>query len=296
MVRPGPRRGLKRLIVSGDDFGLAVPVNEAIERAHTDGILGSTSLMVGAPAADDAVARARRLPSLKVGLHVVVVRGRPMLCPADVADLVGADGDFLPHLVRAGFNFLRPRARRQLASEIRAQFEAYRRTGLPLDHVDAHNHMHVHPTVLSLILEVGRDYGVRAVRLPREPVRVSWRAARRRLAARLAARAFLAPWLALMERRLDRAGLSHNDWIFGMTDTGRMTESLVLAQLAHLPPGLTEIYFHPATSRWKSADPLLTPYQFEAELKALTSPAVAGALRTHGLERTVFGDLTPPRR
>ena len=281
---------MKRLIVSGDDFGLAVPVNEAIERAHTDGILGSTSLMVGAPAADDAVARARRLPSLKVGLHVVVVRGRPTLPPADVADLVGADGNFSPHLVRAGFNFLRPRARRQLASEIRAQFEAYRRTGLPLDHVDAHNHMHVHPTVLGLILELGRDYGVRAVRLPREPVRVSWRAARRRLGARLAARALLAPWLALMEHRLDSAGLSHNDWILGMTDTGRMTESLVLAQLAHLPPGLTEITFHPATRRWEGIDPLLGAYGLERELEALTSPAVAAAIRSLGIERAAFGD------
>jgi hopanoid biosynthesis associated protein HpnK len=281
---------LKRLIVSGDDFGLAVPVNEAIERAHTDGILGSTSLMVSAPAADDAVARARRLPSLKVGLHVVVVRGRPTLPQADVADLVGADGHFSPHLVRAGFNFLRPRARRQLASEIRAQFEAYRRTGLPLEHVDAHNHMHVHPTVLDLILEVGRDYGVRAVRLPREPVRASWRAARCRLAARLTARAFLAPWLALMERRLDRAGLSHNDWIFGMTDTGRMTADVVLAQLANLPPGLTEIYFHPATRRWEGMDPLLGPYELERELEALTSPAVAGAIESLGIERAAFGD------
>lgn len=281
---------MKRLIVSGDDFGLAVPVNEAIERAHTDGILGSTSLMVGAPAADDAVARARRLPSLKVGLHVVVVRGRPTLPPADIADLVGADGNFSPHLVRAGFNFLRPRARRQLASEIRAQFEAYRRTGLPLDHVDAHNHMHVHPMVLGLILEVGRDYGVRAVRLPREPVRASWRAARRRLAARLAARAFLAPWLALMKQRLDRAGLSHNDWIFGMTDTGRMTADVVLLQLANLPPGLTEITFHPATRRWEGMDPLLEPYELERELEALTSPAVAGAIEFLEIERAASGD------
>ena len=287
---------MKRLIVSGDDFGLAVPVNEAIERAHTDGILGSTSLMVGALAADDAVARARRLPSLKVGLHVVVVRGRPTLPPDDVADLVGADGHFSPHLVRAGFTFLRPRARRQLACEIRAQFEAFRRTGLPLDHVDAHNHMHVHPTVLGLILEVGRDYGVRAVRLPREPVRVSWRAARGHLAARLAARAFLAPWLALMERRLDRAGLSHNDWIFGMTDTGRMTADVVLAQLANLPPGLTEIYFHPAMRRWEGMDPLLGPYELEGELEALTSPAVAGAIEFLGIERAAFGDPAGVRR
>ena len=276
---------MKRLIVTGDDFGLALPVNEAIERAHKQGILGSTSLMVGAPAAEDAIHRARRLPELKVGLHVTVVRGRPTLHPADVPDLVDATGNFSPHLVRSSLRFFfRPAARRQMAAEIRAQFEAFRRTGLPLDHVDAHNHMHLHPTVLRLILAVGRDYGLRAMRLPREPALASWRAARRGLAVRLAARALLAPWLALMQRRLARAGIRHNDWIFGMTDTGRMTEELVLAQLANLPPGLTEIYLHPATRRWEGIDPLLTPYELERELEALTSPAVAEAIRALGLD------------
>jgi len=284
---------LRRLIVTGDDFGLSLPVNEAIERAHNDGVLGATSLMVGAPAAEDAVSRARRLPSLKVGLHVVVVRGRPTLPPGDVSDLVDADGNFGPHLVRAGLRFfLRRRARRQLEAEIRAQFEAYARTGLPLDHVDAHNHMHVHPTVLGLILRIGRDHGLRAVRLPREPALASWRAARRGLASRLAARAFLAPWLALTRWRLARAGLRHNAWIFGMSDTGRMTRDLILAQLANLPSGLTEMYFHPATRRWEGIDRLLSSYALEGELEALTSPSVAAALRENCVELTTFGSST----
>lgn len=287
---------MKRLIVTGDDFGLAVPVNEAIERAHAQGILGSASLMVGEPAAEDAVLRARRLPTLRVGLHVVLVRGLPTLPREEIPSLVDEGGRFSPHLVRAGLNFFfRPGVRRQLAAEIRAQFEAFRRTGLPLDHVDAHNHMHLHPTVLRLILLIGRDYGARAVRLPREPALASWRAARGSLAARLAASALLAPWLALARRRLARAGIRHNDWILGMTDTGGMTERLVLAQLGSLPDGLTEIYFHPATRRWEGMDPHLGRYALERELEALLSPAVASALRSLGIERTTFGD-TPPER
>lgn len=284
---------MKRLIVTGDDFGLAAPVNEAIERAHTHGILGSASLMVGAPAAEDAVARARRLPGLRVGLHVVLVRGRPTLPPERVPDLVGPDGAFSPHLVRAGFRFfLHPSARRQLEEEIRAQFESFRQTSLPLDHVDAHNHMHLHPTVLGLILEIGRDYGLTAVRLPREPVLASWGAARRALLARLASRLALAPWLGLMRRRLDRAGIARNDGIFGITDTGRMTEELVLALLPRLPEGVFEMYFHPATRRWEGIDPLLGPYAFERELEALTSPAVAAALVLNRVDRTDFGGLS----
>ena len=63
----------KGLIVTADDFGLAEPVNEAVEIAHTRGILTCASLMVSGRAVADAVKRARKLPDLKVGLHVVQI-------------------------------------------------------------------------------------------------------------------------------------------------------------------------------------------------------------------------------
>ena len=85
---------MKRLIVTADDFGLSNPVNEAVELAHTRGILTAASLMVTAPAAADAVTRARRLPELGVGLHLVFVDGIPALPPTQIPDLVGKDGRF----------------------------------------------------------------------------------------------------------------------------------------------------------------------------------------------------------
>jgi len=70
---------LKQLIVTADDFGVAREVNDAVEVAHRGGVLTAASLMVSAPAAADAVERARRMPSLRVGLHLVLVDGRPVL-------------------------------------------------------------------------------------------------------------------------------------------------------------------------------------------------------------------------
>ena len=86
---PGAR-ALKRVVVTADDFGLAREVNEAVEAAHQGGVLTAASLMVGAPAAQDAIARARRLPRLRVGLHLVLVEGRPVLPPQRLPDLVDA--------------------------------------------------------------------------------------------------------------------------------------------------------------------------------------------------------------
>jgi len=135
----------RRVIVSADDFGLSEGVNEAVEQACREGILTTASLMVAGPAAADAVRRARRLPKLRVGLHLVVIEG-PAVGPAP--GLVDADGQFSSNQLRLGINyFFRPAIRRQLAAEIRAQFAAFAATGLRLDHANAHKHMHLHPTV-----------------------------------------------------------------------------------------------------------------------------------------------------
>ncbi len=82
------------LVVTADDFGVAIEVNEAVELAHRDGILTAASLMVAGDAAGDAVERARRSPRLGVGLHLVLVEGRPMLPANEVPDLVDPEGRF----------------------------------------------------------------------------------------------------------------------------------------------------------------------------------------------------------
>jgi chitin disaccharide deacetylase len=283
---------VKRLIVTGDDFGLAVPVNEAIEQAHRKGILTTASLMVGAAAADDAVSRATRCPSLKVGLHLVLVEGRPMLPPHAVPDLVDGVGEFSSHLVRAGINFFfRPAVKRQLALEIRAQFEAFQKTGLPLDHVNSHNHMHLHPTVLCLILKIGQDFGLKAIRVPYEPVWLAWRASRKGIAGKLASAVILGPWLSLLRRRIRRANLRSNEFIVGLHESGAMGLEVVLRVLERLPQGVTEMYFHPATRRCPEIDRTMPEYQHEAELEALTSPAVKDLLLSCQIQRIAFNDL-----
>ena len=83
------------LIVTADDFGAHPSVNAAVERAHRDGILTAASLMVGAPAAEDAIARARALPGLRVGLHLVLADGASVLPPRAIPDLVDAFVDWV---------------------------------------------------------------------------------------------------------------------------------------------------------------------------------------------------------
>ena len=197
-ARASRDRALKYLIVTADDFGLADEVNQAVERAHLEGVLTAASLMVGAPAAVAAVEMAHRLPGLAIGLHLALVDAEPVLPAPAVPDLVDARGRFRASMARsaAGMFFL-PRVRRQMLAEVRAQFEAFRATGLTLDHVTAHKHFHLHPSILSAILELAKEFGAPAVRAPLEPWAILARidSARRGLAT-----SALAPWRASSAR------------------------------------------------------------------------------------------------
>ena len=284
----------KRAIFTADDFGLDGAVNEAVEYTHRDGVLTSASLMVTAPAAADAIARAKRLPGLAVGLHLVLVLGEPALPKDEAAALLGRDGSFADSPAEAGVRyFFSPAARRTLAREIRAQFEAFRQTGLPLDHVDGHTHLHIHPTIFTLLLEIGREHGMKAMRVPYENPAASARAAGKERLIRTAISSAFAPWARSMRRRLERAGVRSNDAQFGFHDTGRMTEALVLRQLEELEPGrVTEFYFHPATRKSDILRRQMPDYLNVEEFEALGSPRVREAMKRLDITPVAFRDLS----
>lgn len=287
---------MTRLVVTADDFGLSVPVNEAVEEAATRGILTAASLMVGAPAARDAVERARRLPRLGVGLHLALIDAAPVLPPSQIPDLVGPDGRLSRTPFRTGAAiFLRADVRRQAEAELRAQFEAFRRTGLALDHVNGHHHFHIHPSVFALVLRVARDYGVRAVRVPDEPPLHAWRAVGEGLRRRLTAWLLVGRPTGMMKRRLKAAGIGFNDKIFGMGDSGHMTPERVLRLIEALPDGACEIYFHPATGSWSGPDAPPADYRGAEELEALIDPEVARAIARRNIRLVPFAALAETR-
>ncbi|MGL4312830.1 MAG: hopanoid biosynthesis-associated protein HpnK [Sphingomonas sp.] len=278
---------MKTVIVTADDFGAAVEVNEAVERAHVDGCLTAASLMVTGDAVDDAVARAKRLPGLGVGLHLVLVEGRPALPPERIPDLVDSDGQFRTDMARTGVDiFFRPRVRRQLRAEVEAQFARFAATGLPLDHVNAHKHFHLHPTIAATMLAVGKRYGLKASRAPVEPAGLiaAVDPTRRDATMRLAD-----TWARRLRARFRHQGIVMADQVFGLAWSGAMTTDRVAALARRLPDGVSEIYFHPAT---RDTFPGHAPnYGYAAELAALTAPEVKAALAASGARLARLGDL-----
>jgi len=278
---------LKRLVVTADDFGAAAQVNDAVERAHRNGILSAASLMVSGAAAADAVARARALPSLRVGLHLVLVEGKPVLPAGAVPDLVDASGHFRTDMARAGAAmFFLPKVRRQLAAEIEAQFAAFAATGLTLDHVNAHKHFHLHPTIAGEIVRVARSHRVKGARVPLEPQAVLGQIENHKASGVVA---LTAPFARMLRARFRRAGITAPDAVFGLAWSGAMTAERLAGLIAHLPDGLSEIYMHPATGPYPGSAP---GYQYEGELAALTDPRMPGLLAAGGIKTGGFRDFS----
>ena len=277
---------MKNLVVTADDFGAAVEVNDAVMDAHAHGILTAASLMVGAPAAADAVARAKATPSLRVGLHLVLVEGKPVLPAAKVPDLIDAHGNFRTDMARAGAAmFFLAHVKKQLAEEIAAQFAAFRATGLALDHVNAHKHFHLHPIIAGLMLIIGRDFGLKSARVPLEPVATLAQVEPYKGSA---GTALTRPFAQALRRRFARAGIASPDAVFGLAWSGAMTAPRLKGLIAHLPEGLSEIYLHPATGDYPGSAP---GYAYREEHAALLDSAVIEAAQCGNIRLGGFCDF-----
>jgi hopanoid biosynthesis associated protein HpnK len=282
----------KRLIVNGDDFGLSPQVNAGILYAHQHGILTDTSLMISGPAWEDAVTRANTTPHLSVGLHLTLVQGRSVLPHHLLPELTDQNGNLPNDPTLAGLRyFFSPRARAQVRAECRAQIEKFLSTGLPLTHVDGHLNIHMHPTVLGILIDLAKEYGIAAMRVTREHLAVSLALdARHSLRKRWESLLFtiLARHAA---KKLPASGLVFPHTLFGLHQSGNMNEQYLLGILPRLQPGVTEIYCHPSflpcleVQRWTPA------YQRDVELAALTSPTVRAALADQGITLTTYREL-----
>jgi hopanoid biosynthesis associated protein HpnK len=222
-------------------------------------------------------------------LHIVLADGLSLLPAQQIPSIADADGRMGEDMFFRGVRyFASTSARKQLEAEIRAQFAAFARTGLPLDHVNAHKHFHLHPTILGILIRVAREFGTRAIRVPNEPF---WFAARSGHWVAAGGGRLLTPWLIVMRHRLRAAGIFHNDSVFGITNSGSMDEEQLLVILARLPRGVTEIYLHPATASGIAVAPSMRAYRHADELAALLSPRVREAMAALNVRRGGYSDI-----
>ena len=279
---------MKSLVVTGDDFGASSSVNRAIVAAHDDGILTCASLMVAGDATAEAVSLARSRPSLAVGLHLTLVDGRTALPPAGIDSLVGPDGRLRSGPIAAGCRYQFSRAaRRDLEREIRAQLERFRATGLELSHVDGHHHMHLHPVVLDILVRLAPEFSIRWIRVPREELALALRRRPWGAPAAVLSSVVFRTLRSHATRSLRAAGIGFLERVYGLLMTGRIDEDYLLSLFAAIDAKTVELYCHPS---WPGS----CAGRGAAELAALLSKRVRGALHQNGLALSRFDSLPLP--
>lgn len=241
-----------KVIFNADDFGATTEINQAVLLAHQKGVLTSASLMVNGLACQEAIEIAQQTPTLAVGLHLVLVKGHSSLKSEYLPHLVDRAGNFSSDALRAGITyFFSTAARRELAQEIAAQFEKFAATGLPLDHINGHLHMHMHPAVFPLVVQQALAHQAAGLRLPRDDLMRNLAYSRRAFINKV----LWAVEFGLLNRwalgQLGGLPLAVANKVFGFMESGHMSEPYVCQLLEQLKETTIEIYFHPSLA-WQT--------------------------------------------
>lgn len=279
---------MRYIIINADDFGRHAAINRAVEQGLVHGCLRSATVMPGGAAFAGAIDIARRHEALGLGVHFTLVDGNPILPPSEIPSLVAEDGHFLPdHTVllkrylKGGVNL--EEVRRELAAQLR-KVEA---TGVPISHVDSHQHMHTLPGIIDIVLDLAAQAGIRAVRAPRTPLFAGAFGGLGQLVGRLGL-STLAQFAAI---KAHRRGLAVTEHFAGIVAGEAVSEAELLKLIAHLPQGTTEVMMHPGTCNEVLQEDSGWQHDFEEELRAITSPRVMAALREEEIEPVNFRHL-----
>jgi hopanoid biosynthesis associated protein HpnK len=271
------------LVVNADDMGLTPGVCRAVQRAHSDGVVTSTSVLAVGTAFEQAAAVVRDAGDLSLGAHLAIVgEDRPLLSAREVPTLVDRDGKF-PLSYRTVV--ARGAAGRidadDVAREFRAQLERVRAIGVPVTHLDTHQHTHLWPGVAAVVVQLAREAGIRCVRLPTSRRRGPLGLGVRVLAGRL-------------RRRLDRAGLVTTDTYAGLDEAGRMDDARfahALHQLTDSGAATAEVNAHPGEAGEGDLARFDWGYRWGDELAALTAPSTRTLIERQGWRLGSFADL-----
>ncbi len=276
-LAPDPPR---RLVVNADDFGRSHSINLAVIQAHQQGVLTSASLMVNEAASDEAVELAHANPRLGVGLHLTLLCGRSALKPTEIPGLVNDHCQFSDSPVAAGLRyFFSTNLRRQLRHEIEGQFQKFQNTGLPLDHVNGHLNIHLHPTILGLLCSRDASWQIRHLRVTSDRFWLNSHIARGRWFYRISHAAIFNLLSCYARPILSKRGIRHTRAVFGLLENGQVHEDYILRLLHRLPGGDSELYSHPSFD------------EFRHEFDALVSVRVRDTIRQLGIQLVRYQDL-----
>ncbi|HTJ76368.1 MAG TPA: ChbG/HpnK family deacetylase [Acidimicrobiales bacterium] len=276
----------RMLIVNADDYGLTEGISRGILHAHREGVVTSTSVIAIGPAYPKVSSWLADEDELGVGVHLAAVgEDPPLLTAREIPTLLGKRGQlcesYSEFVGRALLGRVDPE---ELRLEFTAQLECVQELGVPITHLDAHQHLQLWPSVCRVVLKLATDFDIPAVRVPRfrsfNPIGLG---------------VTLLGWR--LARAAGRAGLRFPLDAVGIECAGRMDEEMlpqVLARLAARHQPAVELTVHPGEGDDVDRSRYHWGYRWEDELAALVGPVAVRAVAHAGFTLATYADLPAP--
>jgi predicted glycoside hydrolase/deacetylase ChbG (UPF0249 family) len=282
---------MKRVIINADDFGLSQGVNQGIIRAHREGVLSSASLMANAAGFEQAVEMAAQNRSMGVGVHLNILRGKPLSESRYVESLITKEAVFRPNVFRLYRGLKSGHIEMaDVERELRTQIEKIMNAGIDPSHFDSEKHSHMIGPLFSLVLKLAKDYRIPRIRFIRE-----FCFSPKLMQTGKSLFIFLSS--LAQKRRMTAEGIKSSDHFYGICASGRMSADRLQKSLLRLKDGVTEIMVHPG---FISQDLIELEQTFgsyyinrcrELELKALLDEGVKKIISEQGIRLMSFHQL-----
>jgi len=280
----------RKVIINADDFGLCRGVNDAVAKAHTEGLLTSTTLMVNMPCSLQAVETAKSLPNLGVGVHLNLTEGRPVSENIQVKPLCDPRGGFASSAERLCLlSLFSKNVRAAIKIELSAQVEWLINKGIKPTHLDSHKHIHTFPSIFPIVFELAKRFDVHAIRLPLERQRFSkahWPSPGRKGLIK----SHIIRNMARINR-LQGPGLFKTSEFLGIAHTGRIDVDFLKAAFLYNSSPVVEIMTHPGFAEGLSQNSSRLVEQRLTELQALCSEQTKFYLSKAEIELVNYGQL-----
>ena len=274
--------GMKYLIVTADDLGLARSVNDGIVQACREGIVTAVSVIPTGEAFPDALKKIKELPFKDTGAHLSLSETKPI---RPTTKFCKDHNEFF-------LNFLLGRMTlNNIYLELKAQMEVLRKSGLKITHINSHGHIHMLPRILSIFIRIAKDYNVQAIRFPRldRPVgRMAIREKYRKTA--------LDHFTPELKRVLRNSPLKYTDNFFGLLDAGRLNIDRIKGILKMSGPGVTELVTHPGFLGPEVLERYPWHIGGETELFALTDKRIKNAVAANGIKLITYEEFIALRK
>ena len=271
----------KMVIINADDLGISKGINRGIAEAHLKGILNSTSLMVNMPHTQGAIQFLNNYPNLRRGLHISLIGGKPLSKKEKIPHLVNKKGYFVKRGTHLIWKLLHSKRGmlKDIETEIRAQIELMKDFGLKIHHLDSHDHVHIFPPIMNIVIQLAKEYQIHWIRCPNQKFIYFPRNSVQCF------KSYLISFLSSCSKaKLLKNKISICDNFWGLVEIGNLNEAAMMAIMRSIPDGMNEIVCHPGYVDNELLEIFPSAYNWENELKALKSPNVKSLLHHNGIE------------